>query len=99
MKKKFFRILFYIAVTFSISQLNANIFAASLMDRFIDPNDGMFDSGTWLLEQHKGFLPVPQIITEPCNPVPCAFLLFILPFRSSFFKKGVKAFVCIMTFH
>lgn len=77
MKKKFFRILFYIAVTFSISQLNANIFAASLMDRFIDPNDGMFDSGTWLLE-HKGFLPVPQIITEPCTmcPEPCLYSSF-----------------------
>jgi hypothetical protein len=39
-------------------------FATDLLQRFIDPADGMFDMSTWLLE-HKGFLPVPIIVTEP----------------------------------
>lgn len=34
------------------------------MDRFVDPEDGMFDTSEWLLT-HRGFLPVPMIITEP----------------------------------
>jgi hypothetical protein len=38
--------------------------AASFFDRFIDPYDGKFDTSNWLLK-HKGFLPVPIIITEP----------------------------------
>jgi hypothetical protein len=31
---------------------------------FIDPEDGHIDASEWLIE-HKGFLPVPIIITEP----------------------------------
>jgi hypothetical protein len=42
----------------------ANATAARLLDRFIDPADGMFDMSEWLLD-HKGFLPVPIIVTEP----------------------------------
>ncbi|MGD8595053.1 MAG: glyceraldehyde-3-phosphate dehydrogenase [Gammaproteobacteria bacterium] len=38
--------------------------AAGFMDRFVDPEDGMFDTSEWLLT-HRGFLPVPMIITEP----------------------------------
>jgi Omp85 superfamily domain len=38
--------------------------AASMMDGFIDPADGMFDVSDWLAEK-KGFFPVPMIITEP----------------------------------
>lgn len=38
--------------------------AASFWDRFIDPEDGMFDTSEWLLTHH-GFLPIPIIITEP----------------------------------
>jgi hypothetical protein len=39
-------------------------FALDLPDRFKDPEDGALDASQWLLE-HKGFLPVPIIITEP----------------------------------
>lgn len=38
--------------------------AASMMDGFTDPEDGMFDVSHWLAEK-KGFFPVPMIITEP----------------------------------
>ncbi len=38
--------------------------AASILERFIDPQDGKFDTSEWLLT-HRGFLPVPIIITEP----------------------------------
>ena len=31
---------------------------------FRDPVDGRFDTSRWLLD-HKGFLPVPIVITEP----------------------------------
>jgi hypothetical protein len=38
--------------------------AASMMDGFTDPEDGMFDVSHWLAEK-KGFFPVPIIVTEP----------------------------------
>ena len=38
--------------------------SASMMDEFIDPQDGMFDTSHWLAER-KGFFPMPIIITEP----------------------------------
>lgn len=38
--------------------------ATGWRDRFIDPADGMLDMSEWLLD-HKGFLPVPIVITEP----------------------------------
>jgi hypothetical protein len=38
--------------------------AGTVLDRFIDPADGMFDMSEWLLD-HKGFLPVPIVVTEP----------------------------------
>jgi len=41
-----------------------NVDAASFMDGFTDPNDGMFDVSHWLAEK-KGFFPVPIVITEP----------------------------------
>ena len=37
---------------------------ASMMDDFIDPQDGMFDTSHWLAER-RGFFPIPIIITEP----------------------------------
>jgi len=43
---------------------SANAIAASMMDGFTDPEDGMFDVSHWLAEK-KGFFPVPVIITEP----------------------------------
>lgn len=39
-------------------------FSGSLMDGFIDPEDGMLDLSHYLAEK-KGFLPIPIIITEP----------------------------------
>ena len=41
-----------------------NASAASMMDGFTDPQDGMFDVSHWLAEK-KGFFPIPVIITEP----------------------------------
>lgn len=41
-----------------------SVHAASMMDGFTDPEDGMFDVSHWLAEK-KGFIPVPIIITEP----------------------------------
>ena len=38
--------------------------AEGFKDMFTDPQDGRFDTSEWLLE-HKGFLPVPLVITEP----------------------------------
>lgn len=38
--------------------------AQGLKQRFTDPDDGMLDLSEWLLD-HKGFLAVPIIITEP----------------------------------
>ena len=38
--------------------------APSFSDRFLDPEDGMFDMTEWLGEAY-GFLPVPIIVTEP----------------------------------
>ena len=45
-------------------QMTPIVHAGSFMDKFIDPKDKKFDVSDWLLK-HKGFLPVPQIITEP----------------------------------
>jgi hypothetical protein len=38
--------------------------AGTFMDHFKDPEDGMFDMSEWLIK-HKGFLPIPIIISEP----------------------------------
>ncbi|MFV2003976.1 MAG: BamA/TamA family outer membrane protein [Gammaproteobacteria bacterium] len=38
--------------------------AASFMDGFTDPEDGMFDVSHWLAEK-KGFFPIPIVVTEP----------------------------------
>jgi len=51
-------ILFYLFMVSMTAQ------AASMMDGFTDPEDGMFDVSHWLAEK-KGFFPVPIIITEP----------------------------------
>ena len=39
--------------------------SAAMLDRFIDPVDGMFDASSWLLDR-KGFLPVPIISRYRC---------------------------------
>ncbi len=44
--------------------INGSAISASMMDEFIDPEDGMFDVSHWLAER-KGFFPIPIIITEP----------------------------------
>jgi hypothetical protein len=50
---------------------------ASMLDEFIDPQDGMFDVSHWLAEK-KGFFPIPIIITEPAVGVGIgAGLLFL----------------------
>ncbi|WP_455219757.1 hypothetical protein, partial [Kaarinaea lacus] len=58
-------------------------YAASFSDRFIDPEDGMFDTSEWLLT-HRGFLPVPIIITEPAvdNGLGIALAFFHEPKKS-----------------
>jgi hypothetical protein len=75
MKKKLSCFL-CIAITLSILLLNVNAYADSMMDKFIDPKDGKFDCGDWFLN-HKGFLLVPEVITEPAVGYGGgAFLLF-----------------------
>jgi len=53
-----------ITILFSLFMVSINSQAASMMDGFTDPEDGMFDVSHWLAEK-KGFFPVPIIITEP----------------------------------
>lgn len=60
MRKNIQHILF----AFCLSAHPMLVNAGSFWDRFIDPEDGMFDTSEWLLT-HRGFLPVPIIITEP----------------------------------
>ncbi len=57
---KYLNILIAVLITCIIMPVNA----ASMMDGFTDPEDGMFDVSHWLAEK-KGFFPVPIIITEP----------------------------------
>jgi len=58
--KNFTKILLATYLIVSVMCVNA----ASMMDGFTDPKDGMFDVSNWLAEK-KGFIPVPVIITEP----------------------------------
>jgi len=51
-------------ILFCLSAMTFPVIAASMMDGFTDPEDGMFDVSHWLAEK-KGFFPVPIIITEP----------------------------------
>ncbi|MDZ7653966.1 MAG: hypothetical protein U5L03_16115 [Burkholderiaceae bacterium] len=44
--------------------MNVPAAGASWTDRFVDAQDGAFDASDHLL-QHRGFLPVPILITEP----------------------------------
>ena len=53
-----------ILIAVLITCLSIPVNAASMMDGFTDPEDGMFDVSHWLAEK-KGFFPVPIIITEP----------------------------------
>ena len=46
------------------TRASAETNAPSFSDRFLDPEDGMFDMTEWLGEAY-GFLPVPIIVTEP----------------------------------
>lgn len=58
--KRIAKILLVTFLIVVVKQVNA----ASLMDGFIDPKDGMFDVSNWLAEK-KGFFPMPIIVTEP----------------------------------
>jgi len=64
MKRRADSILLYLCIIVMLLCLTPDVHAGSFMDKFIDPKDGKFDVSDWLLKQ-KGFLPVPQIITEP----------------------------------
>jgi hypothetical protein len=55
---------FYVVVVIFLLDICSYATAASMMDEFIDPQDGMFDVSHWLAER-KGFFPIPIIITEP----------------------------------
>ncbi len=48
----------------SLLVVSSTVFSASMLDGFIDPEDGMLDLSHYLAEQ-KGFLPIPIIVTEP----------------------------------
>lgn len=50
--------------TIILFTISGTVTSASMMDDFIDPQDGMFDVSHWLAER-KGFFPMPIIITEP----------------------------------
>ena len=52
------------ALVASIVAIAASAGAAGLPDRFTDRSDGKLDLSEWLLD-HKGFLPVPIVVTEP----------------------------------
>lgn len=72
-----------ISTTILFYLLSGDAWAGSFNDRFIDPEDGMFDTSEWLLT-HKGFLPVPIIITEPAvdNGLGIALAFFHEPKKS-----------------
>lgn len=57
------KVFILIAAT-TLSVISGSAISASMMDDFIDPQDGMFDVSHWLAER-KGFFPIPFIITEP----------------------------------
>ncbi len=64
MRRSVLKVLLFVVVSLSLLQLSSDVHAGSFMDKFIDPKDGKLDASDWLLK-HKGFLPVPEIITEP----------------------------------
>ena len=64
MRRSVLKVFLFALVILSLLQLSSNVHAGSFMDKFIDPKDGKFDTSDWLL-QHRGFLPVPIIVTEP----------------------------------
>jgi hypothetical protein len=56
--------IFILTVFSLLLQVPRVAISASMMDEFIDPQDGMLDASHWLAER-KGFFPIPIIITEP----------------------------------
>ncbi|MGV7224263.1 MAG: hypothetical protein ACQ9MH_22445 [Nitrospinales bacterium] len=64
MRRSVLKVLLFIVVSLLLLQLSPDVHAGSFMDKFIDPKDGKFDTSDWLLK-HRGFLPVPIIVTEP----------------------------------
>ncbi len=64
MRLNLLKFFLFAVVSLSLLQLSSNVHAGSFMDKFIDPKDGKFDTSDWLLH-HRGFLPVPIIVTEP----------------------------------
>jgi len=58
MRQSVFKLLLIVVASLSLLQLTPDVHAGSFFDKFIDPKDGKFDTGNWLLH-HKGFLPYP----------------------------------------
>ncbi|MFA0442833.1 BamA/TamA family outer membrane protein [Vibrio sp. 10N.286.49.B1] len=48
-----------------VSACTTSITNASMMDSFIDPEDGRLDASQFILDNAAGFLPVPLTITDP----------------------------------
>jgi hypothetical protein len=57
------KIILFVAVWLQVQVFSPAVFAASIMEGFIDPKDGKLDASNWLLD-HKGFLPIVEIITD-----------------------------------
>ena len=64
MRQRSLLVILLLTVCFIAAPLSQNAHSGSFMDKFIDPKDEKFDASNWLLK-HRGFLPVPIIITEP----------------------------------
>ncbi len=64
MGRSVLKVLLFLVASVFLLQLCPDVHAGSFMDKFLDPKDGKFDAGDWLVKQ-KGFLPVPIIVTEP----------------------------------
>jgi len=64
MRQRSLLVILLLTVCFIAAPLSQNAYSGSFMDKLIDPKDGKFDAGDWLLH-HRGFLPVPIIVTEP----------------------------------
>ena len=64
LRNKNAQVIFITFILFGMFALEHTAYAASFFEQFIDPHDGKFDAGDWLLDK-KGFLPIPIIVTEP----------------------------------
>lgn len=63
-KMKHHIVLALLIVIISVAFAGNSVLADSIVEKFVDPQDGYLDTSNWLLEDRM-FLPVPIIITEP----------------------------------